>query len=815
MVIPERDLCRELDGEFNRSAVAMVLHDPELRIRRINEAFRRLSGFPDEALIGRQNSDVHEGVNAALIDRTLAEQVIKEGIPVADVPLVETLAGERRALLWSADPVMGHGQVLGALCRFEVVTGRAAVLQQDHALLERAGHQVGTTLDVTHTAKELADLVVPELADICGIDLLDQVLKGEDLPPAGSSALQLRRVALRDTSEIRSTVNVQIGGLLTMPYTTEAASALLQGRTLLARNPAEMTSKAGAFAPVETEALGALDVHTFMAVPLIARGVTLGVAFFARAEDPDQYGEADVRLARDLISRAAVSIDNARLYTREHAMAITLQRSLLPRQVPPVAGLQVAYRYQPASRGAEVGGDWFDVIPLDGDQVALVVGDVTGHSINAAAAMGQLRTATAALARLGHQPEEIMGQLSAVVAEHGEETGATCLYVQYDPASRRCRLTRAGHLPPALCHPDDHVEFIDVPGGVMLGAGPSHYPATERELPPGSVLALYTDGLIERPGEDISDGMARLARILAASLAQPLDQLCDSVLADVGTRAQDDIALLLARTAPETLREAELERATLIADLPGAIDAGHLLLEYQPIVALADGRIEGFEALVRWRHPRLGRLAPDRFVHLAESAGLMGDLGAWVLSSAVAGTAALNTTAGRPVLVHINVSAAQFGPRLAQDLHRALAAHGVDPPLIVLELTETMLIPDRHWLSGELARLKATGVRVAIDDFGTGHSSLARLKDLPVDVIKIDRMFVNQLTPGGPAEMITGILHIAASLNVDVVAEGIETTSERDLLAELGCRLGQGYLYSRPLALDQAQALLRAGPFVR
>ena len=175
------------------------------------------------------------------------------------------------------------------------------------------------------------------------------------------------------------------------------------------------------------EALLAQGMHTFMAVPLIARGVTLGMAVFWRAENPEPYGEADVRLASDLASRAAVSIDNARLYTREHATAITLQRSLLPRHVPQVAGLQIAYRYQPASQTAEVGGDWFDVIPLDAGQVALVVGDVTGHSIHAAAIMGQLRTTTAALARLGHPPQEIMA-----------------------PAQRRGRRARRGnrrHLP--------------------------------------------------------------------------------------------------------------------------------------------------------------------------------------------------------------------------------------------------------------------------------------------------------------------------------------------------------------------------------
>jgi serine phosphatase RsbU (regulator of sigma subunit) len=295
-------------------------------------------------------------------------------------------------------------------------------------------------------------------------------------------------------------------------------------------------------------------VHTLIVAPLIARGVTLGVVLLGRAERPEPYDEADVRLVSDLVSRAAVHIDNARLYTREHNTAVTLQRSLLPRDIPPVAGLQIAYRYQPASQAAEVGGDWFDVIALDTGQVALVVGDVTGHGIHAAAIMGQLRTTTATLARLGRPPQEIMRQLSGVVAGHGDEIGATCLYALYDPRSRRCRLTSAGHPPPALRHPGGTTEFIDVPGGVMLGVGPGRYPATDTELPPGSVLALYTDGLIEHPGQDIGTGMTRLARTLTATTARSLDDLCDSVLTSLGSHARDDIALLLARTTAETAR---------------------------------------------------------------------------------------------------------------------------------------------------------------------------------------------------------------------------------------------------------------------
>ncbi|HYZ55868.1 MAG TPA: SpoIIE family protein phosphatase [Streptosporangiaceae bacterium] len=539
---------RELDALFDQAPTAMVFRDPELLARRTNAAFRRLFGLPDEAVIGRRPTEFEGGVDTALIERILAGQVINRGVPVLDMPLEQALAGKRRVLSWSSYPVTDNGQVLGALCCFRDITGQATSLLQAHALLERAGHQIGTTLDVHRTAAELADLTVPELADRTAIDLLDQVLQGENLPRTDPGTLQFRRVAVRDTTGAE--VGYKVGDLITAPLTNSPASAVWRGKPILARNPAEV--RQAPYTPGCAEALRARGVHTAMMVPLVARGVTLGVVLFSRAEHPEPYDEADVRLASDLVSRAAVHIDNARLYTREHHTANTLQRSLLPQHVPQVTGLQIAHRYQPASQTAEVGGDWFDVIPLKDGQVALVVGDVTGHSIHAAAIMGQLRTTTAALARLGCPPEEIMAQLSGVVADHGEETGATCLYALYDPASRRCRFTSAGHLPPALRRPGGTVDFIDMPGGVMLGMGQNHYPATGTQLPPGSVLALYTDGLIEHPSQDITTGMSRLARTLAASPAPSPEHLCDSLLASLGTGARDDIALLLARTTTET-----------------------------------------------------------------------------------------------------------------------------------------------------------------------------------------------------------------------------------------------------------------------
>jgi len=546
---------RELGVLFDQLPVGLVFTDREVRTTHTNAAYRRLVGLPDEALIGRRPSEVAPGADVVLAERILSEEVIHRGVSVSNVPMEQTVAGERRVLSWSADRMMDNGEVVGAVVSVTDITGR---VQADRALrranarldlLQRAGCQVGTTLDIFRTAGELADLAVPGLADRVAVELCEAVLQGED-PPSDPGALRIRRVAVRDVAT-RSTVGFAVGDLITVPVASVTALAAWRGEPFLARNWTEMSGQVH-FTSEHAQALLSRGVHTLMLVPLVARGVMLGMAAFCRAENPEPYDEDDLRLVSDLASRAAVHIDNARLYTREHDAAVTFQRSLLPQAIPDLAGLDIAHRYQPASRAAEVGGDWFDVIPLDDGRAALVVGDVTGHSVHAAAVMGQLRTTIAALARLGHPPEEIMAQLSRVVAAEGEEAGATCLYAVYDPASRRCRLTSAGHLPPALRHPGGSVEFLDVPGGVMLGAAQGDYAVTDIDLPAGSVLALYTDGLIEQPGQDLSTGMSQLARALAAGPAQSPDQLCDSVLANTGPHARDDIALLLARTTAQT-----------------------------------------------------------------------------------------------------------------------------------------------------------------------------------------------------------------------------------------------------------------------
>src|SRR5258708_4534275 len=332
----------ELGVLFDQSPIAMVFSDRDLRTRRTNAAFRRLAGLPAEALTGRRPSETDPGdriMDTALIEHALAEQVISRGVPVVDVHLESTMAGERRVFSWSAYRVTDNGQVLGVLGSLTDITGRVqavTALRQANArldLLQRAGSQIGTPLDVPRTAGGLAALALPPLPHRIAIDLCDQVLQGEDPPRAGPGALRFRRVAVRDAATW-ATVSFAVGDLITAPVARWPAVAFLQGKPLLARNPAEI-SRQLSYAPGQAEAIHSRGVHAAVTVPLTARGVTLGVATFARAQHPQPYGQADVRLGTDLASRAAAHIDNARLYTREHDTAGPLPPSPLPRHHPP------------------------------------------------------------------------------------------------------------------------------------------------------------------------------------------------------------------------------------------------------------------------------------------------------------------------------------------------------------------------------------------------------------------------------------------------------------------------------------------------
>ncbi|MFG2740164.1 SpoIIE family protein phosphatase [Streptomyces chartreusis] len=439
------------------------------------------------------------------------------------------------------------------------LTGRADVAQERLKLLYDAGLEIGTTLDVTRTSQELTDFAVPRFADFVSVDLADPVLRGEE-PKEGRA--DMRRVAFRGVRD--DSPLYPIGKLIHFAPGTPQAFGFGTGRSVL---ETDLPAFAGwqEQDPANARRLVRYGFHAMLTVPLRARGVIMGMATFWRADRPDAFESEDVSLAEELVARAAVSIDNARRYTREHTLSVTLQRSLLPRALPGQSALDVAYRYLPAQAAqGGVGGDWFDVIPLPGARVALVVGDVVGHGLHAAATMGRLRTAVHNFSTLDLPPDELLGHLDELVNRidqdegEGEEevapiTGATCLYAVYDPSTGLCALARAGHLEPALVHPDGRVEFLAVPGGAPLGLGGSlPFEATEVRLSEGSGLALYTDGLVEDQGRDIDDGLERLRDALAATpptQGRGPEETCKAVLETMlPERPRDDVALVVART---------------------------------------------------------------------------------------------------------------------------------------------------------------------------------------------------------------------------------------------------------------------------
>ncbi|MFI6932038.1 SpoIIE family protein phosphatase [Streptomyces sp. NPDC050287] len=433
------------------------------------------------------------------------------------------------------------------------LSGRAEAARERLNLLYDAGVAIGTSLDVTRTAEELAELAVPRFADFATVDLFEAVLSGGQ-PEAARS---LRRTAL---SGIRKDAPLYpVGERIRFVDSTPQARSVRSGQVVV---EPRLSEAAGWLAQdLERSAqVVRYGIHSLIMVPLRAGSLVLGVASFWRSEKLEPFDPEEVALAEELVARAAVSIDNARRYTREHSMAVTLQRSLLPRTLPEQNALEIAYRYLPAQAG--VGGDWFDVLPLSGARVALVVGDVVGHGLHAAATMGRLRTAVHNFSALDLPPEELLSLLDELVSRIDQDettdgtqegasapvTGATCLYAVYDPVSRRCTVARAGHPPPALIHPDGRVEFPDVPAGPPLGLGGLPFETVDLELAEGSRLVLYTDGLVEDRDHDIDVGLELLRQALERAGRSPEDT-CRTVLdSRLPARPSDDIALLVART---------------------------------------------------------------------------------------------------------------------------------------------------------------------------------------------------------------------------------------------------------------------------
>ncbi|MFH9067393.1 SpoIIE family protein phosphatase [Streptomyces coeruleorubidus] len=544
---------------------ALAIYDTRLRLRRANEGMERAMALTEEEMLGLRVSEIVDNEAGERAERSMA-RVLRTGEPQYEENYLRA-PGETREHAWSVfeSALRDAGGTIRGVCLSAHDTTEQFWARKRLQLIAEAGRRIGSTLDVTRTAQELTDVTVPDLADFVSVDLLAAL---DDTPEPRAQALPadgpllLRRAALRSVTPGAPEAVVAPGEVDSYPEGSAPYESLRAGRATLHEVTDTALTAWLAHDPARAERIRAFGIHSVMTVPLVARGTTLGVVFLVRHRNPDTFRHDDLVLAGELAARAAVSIDNARRYTRERATAVTLQRSLLPQRLPRQAAVEVASRYLPAGGHAGVGGDWFDVIPLSGARVALVVGDVVGHGLHASATMGRLRTAVRTLADIDLPCDELLTHLDDLVArlsveEEGEEgvetsgdVGATCLYAVYDPVSRRCCFAGAGHPAPAVVSPDGSVELTELPAAPPLGVGSLPYEATEVVLPEGSLLVLYTNGLIEDRDRDrdLDAGVHRLRESLARP-APSLDALCDTVLADLlPQRPADDVALLVART---------------------------------------------------------------------------------------------------------------------------------------------------------------------------------------------------------------------------------------------------------------------------
>lgn len=528
-----------LDGLDRESPVQLVIYDTDARVRWINAAIEKQFGISLKEVAGRLLKDIlPQGEVLEEADRPvtsveeIVQRVARTGSPVVDVRYRSaTFLAPHHERVWSCSYFRlqdEEGRPIG-VCEAGLDITDRYVARQRLALLSRASGSIGRTLDIRHTAGELAELVVPEFAEAVIVDIFEPVLGGEE-PQYFGTHPTLCRVAHRTD------------------HTAAKDTAYDELDTVSLRCLAENAPATDAATHV-------------LALPLKARGTTLGVAAFARPQHADPFEHEEIQLAEELVSRTAVCLDNARRYTREHATALMLQRDLLPRALPEQPGVEVAHRYLPAAGHAGVGGDWYDVIPLSGARVGLVVGDVAGHGMGAAATMGRVRTTVAALAALDLAPDELLARLDDLVARTGIPTsgaaeaetedqalGVTCLYAIYDPVSRHCVMARAGHLPPVLVTPDGHTELVDLPAGPPLGLGGLPFECADIELQEGAMLALYTDGLVENRQTDIDAGIRSLCTALSGPGNGQLDRICDRVITRLLPQApEDDAALLLLR----------------------------------------------------------------------------------------------------------------------------------------------------------------------------------------------------------------------------------------------------------------------------
>ncbi|WP_194895921.1 SpoIIE family protein phosphatase [Catenulispora pinisilvae] len=569
--------------------VGVGLLDAELRWLYANPAFLSTTGLEPARILGRPVAATPFAADLHTISRILAEGNPREAADprdAADLANPANPAGPGDAVgRDDAEPGTATATATGWQVRYRrleaeegratgvvVVVMGAATRQQRRldqagrrlALQQAAAERIGTTLDVDITCIELAELAVPAMADLAIVEVMtheivdravdrgvdrsvDRGLGGQPEPP------RMRRTALACSPELRRRL-----GALALPAASvrpgpdsAVALSLAEGEPVVANLLSDAELADLAQSPETLAAYRIADVDSLVTVPLNARGRLVGVLTLARGRGTfDGFTDDDRVLIQDLADRAAVSVENARQYADSQSVTLELQRALLVEPGRPHSNLEVAARYLPSGNRTLVGGDWYEIVRLPFGRTLLVMGDVMGHGVEAAVDMSIYRSAIRDAGGMDLPPHGILRHLDTLISQDDTARPATCLLGVADPNRGRWTFASAGHLPPALFAPGRPTELVTVPTGPPLGTGIGGYEQTIVTLRPDQVLLMYTDGLVERRGEDIDVSLARLAA-LPLGATGGLEDLLDDALHLVAPPAiEDDIAILAARATP-------------------------------------------------------------------------------------------------------------------------------------------------------------------------------------------------------------------------------------------------------------------------
>ncbi|MGP3942614.1 SpoIIE family protein phosphatase [Streptomyces sp. 6N106] len=571
---------------FTVSPVGLFLLDPHLRLIRFNPAGEGMQGASVEEAVGKRPTEVWPGFPAETVERVM-EQVLVTGEPVIGIEKHMRPPGDPdHDHVYSANVFRlqdDHGRVLGIADATVDVTDRH-LAQERLKVLAQAGTRIGSTLDVLDTVRGLAEVSVPGLADSMAVEVVEPVLAGEDLEPG---SVQYDTVLRRAASRSRDDPAPWAPGNQDDALPPVAAAEAL---TDLEPRIIDPLSSLGQRALRSLRA-DRQKAHSLMLVPLVAQHRALGLATFCRWGERRPFERDDLILGRELALRTAACLDNARRYLSERNSLVALRHALCPGAIPLDHALDVAHEYVQAGSG----GDWVEAVPLSGARVALVAGRVPGRGVQTAAAAGRLRAAVHTLSDLDLEPDELLARLDDLVrgrverdgpasgdsqearrSADGIETGATCLYLIYDPVSRRCSLSSAGHPGPVIVRPDGTTALLDPPARAALSYADEPFEKMDIDLPADSLLALYTPGLLQKQPED--RGRERLANLLSGysgSMRQACSMVTEALVRDP---VREDAAIQIART--HTLGPAQVVSWDLPSD-PSVVSTARSLVTRQ------------------------------------------------------------------------------------------------------------------------------------------------------------------------------------------------------------------------------------------